>query len=197
MNTGVLLLLTAASACAAGCGPSHEPKIHAQVPATNTPSGSAPAERSVLAPGPCGDAADVRDGVLAEELIRRVNVLRQAGTGCGPLGARPAATPLEKSTALTCAARLQARDMSERGFFSHRNPDGLGSADRARRAGFVGASGESLAWGQATAEDVVTSWQRSPEHCRNMLNPRWQWTGTAHYVAATGRTFWVQTFGTR
>lgn len=75
------------------------------------------------------------------------------GEGLSPqeaarLGKRP---PLAFHAALLASARAHAQDMQTRSFFTHVNPEGLGPAERARRAGYAGfrmseniAAGSSL-----------------------------------------------------
>jgi uncharacterized protein YkwD len=132
---------------------------------------------------------------LAEALVNRVNQVRAAGADCGSFGHMAKAAPLRASAALSCSARLHSEDMALRGYFSHRNPDGQEPQARARAAGFRSAASENIAWGQATPEEVVAAWLRSPDHCKTMLDPRWSLTGAAHRRTEAGRTFWTQAFG--
>lgn len=63
------------------------------------------------------------------------------------LGKRP---PLAFHAALLASARAHAQDMHTRGFFAHVNPEGLGPAERARRAGYAGfRMGENIAAGSS------------------------------------------------
>lgn len=77
--------------------------------------------------------------------------------------------PLALSTALTAAARAHARDMFERGYFSHVTPEGLTPPDRLDRAGIpYGVMGENL----ALAPDVTIAHDglmNSPGHRANIL----------------------------
>jgi hypothetical protein len=69
-----------------------------------------------------------------QELVQYLNFAREAGLACGSNDPVQAG-PLVVSPALRCAARLHSRDMSERGFFDHVNPDGVGPEERMRQAG--------------------------------------------------------------
>jgi hypothetical protein len=90
------------------------------------------------------------------------------------------------------AARLHSADMSDRGFFDHTNPDGLTPNDRAVVQGYTLGVGENIAYGHATARDVVLDWMASPGHCRNLLSGAVDFgVGTA--VSAT--PYYTQEFG--
>ena len=57
-------------------------------------------------------------------------------------------------------------------------------------------SGENIAFGPQSAEEVVAGWLGSPGHCANIMGPRFQEIGVG--VASgrkRGRIYWVQTFG--
>ena len=84
----------------------------------------------------CEPVADWNPAADAEEqqLLQFLNFARESGFACDADQALPAA-PLEVSPELRCAARLHSRDMSERAFFDHVNPDGVGPEERMRQAG--------------------------------------------------------------
>lgn len=88
---------------------------------------------------------DAESAEAEHELFRFLNFARESALGCAEQAAGPL-PPLALKPELRCAARLHARDMSERGFFDQVNPDGVGPEDRMRRAGasFAVAS-ESIA----------------------------------------------------
>lgn len=76
-------------------------------------------------------------------------------------------------------ARARAKDMAERAYFSHTNPDGIGPNLLIEQAGYDLPSWysskrdannvESIAAGFATAEDVVKGWRGSDGHRRHIL----------------------------
>jgi len=81
--------------------------------------------------------------------------------------------PLSDDRRLQRAAQAHARDMGERDFFAHSDPDGGEADDRIRAAGYDGqTTGENLAWGsgiEATPARIVESWMESPGHRANVL----------------------------
>jgi uncharacterized protein YkwD len=135
--------------------------------------------------------ADVRSRV-----VELVNDARSRSRRCGK--ERFAAVPaLRASAQLDKAALGHARDMARKGFFDHRAPDGSQPWDRVKRAGYrPRISGENIAYGPESAEEVVEGWLDSPGHCANIMEPRFKEIGVGVATSARrGRIYWVQTFG--
>ena len=106
---------------------------------------------------------------------------------------------------LSAAARLHSRDMVDRQYFSHTEPDGSTLVSRVRAAGYLdGASrwkvGEILAWGSgayASPRAIVRAWMRSPGHREQLLTPDYRDIGIGLnarapvVVPAAGATYTV------
>ena len=105
---------------------------------------------------------------------------------------------LKVESHLELAAQKHAEDMANRNFFDHVNPDGLAPTDRIRNSGYPmtgsWATGENIAKGQPTAQDVMNSWMNSPGHKANILSSNFKELGVGHYVK-NGTHYWVQNFG--
>ena len=80
---------------------------------------------------------------------------------------------------LAAVARAHSRDMRDRGFVNHTNPDGEEPADRAEAAGLDCAPGENIYQAPrgaladseaALADHVVRSWLDSPGHRETLLD---------------------------
>jgi hypothetical protein len=117
------------------------------------------------------------------ELFRFLTFARESGFACAGEAAERL-PPLFMSPELRCAARLHSRDMIERAFFDHVNPDGVGPEDRMRRAGasFAVAS-ESIAR-NVEMIDVDVPYQAVAElfaedesACKNLADPRFEAVG--------------------
>ena len=71
------------------------------------------------------------------------------------------------------AATAHARDMTNRGYFSHDSPGGPNGDDfvaRSRAAGCqMTAGAENIANGQQSEAEVIEAWKNSTGHRRNML----------------------------
>lgn len=85
--------------------------------------------------------------------------------------AKAGVKPLKIDTTIVVVARAHSKDMWERGYFSHTNPDGLSPFDRMEKGGvkFLTA-GENLALAPTT-ETAHQGLMNSPGHRRNILDP--------------------------
>ncbi|KAB8161550.1 CAP domain-containing protein [Streptomyces sp. 3MP-14] len=102
--------------------------------------------------------------------------------------------PLRLDAGLTNVALAHSRDMAQRGYFDHTDPDGRTPWDRAAAAGVSGMGGENIAMGQPDAQSVVDAWMNSEGHRANILNCDFTTMGLgAHF--ADGGPWWTQTFG--
>jgi uncharacterized protein YkwD len=144
------------------------------------------------------DAVAGRDSnaTVRERVIDLVNAARSKSRRCGS-ERYAAAPPLRASRKLDDAAAGHARDMARGNFFDHRGRGGSQPRDRVLRAGYeFRLTGENIAFGPETAEEVVAGWLDSPGHCANIMEPRFEHIGVG---LATGRKrnriYWVQTFG--
>ncbi|MBI5366951.1 MAG: CAP domain-containing protein [Planctomycetes bacterium] len=98
--------------------------------------------------------------------------------------------PLSYEPRLGVAAAEHARDMLERGYFSHIAPDrARATVDRrAAAAGFVSdLVGENLAEGENSPAEIFDAWRDSLGHHKNLVEPRFRMVG----FGRAGR-FWVQ-----
>ena len=153
---------------------------------------------AVLSSTVSADAVVARDSgaAIRARVVELVNAARSHGRRCGS-ERFAAAPPLHASGKLDDAAAEHARDMARRKFFEHRGSDGSEPRDRVARAGYESRlTGENIALGPESAEEVVAGWLDSPGHCANIMEARFQDIGVA--VASgkkRGQVYWVQTFG--
>jgi uncharacterized protein YkwD len=145
-------------------------------------------------PPPAAQAPGVAARVLA-----LVNEARAQPRQCGSQSFG-AAGPLVLNAQLNEAARAHAQEMARFGFMEHEGRDGSTPADRASHAGYRWRSiGENIASGQTTPERVMQDWLKSPVHCANIMEPRFNEMGLAYSVntATEGGIYWAQSFGRR
>jgi uncharacterized protein YkwD len=135
--------------------------------------------------------ADVRTRV-----VELVNAARGKSRTCGKERFDPAPS-LVVSQKLNEAAAGHARDMARRKYFEHRGSDGSQPKDRVLRAGYHSRlTGENIAFGPESAEEVVAGWLASPGHCENIMDPRFQNIGVGLATGKKrGQIYWVQNFG--
>jgi uncharacterized protein YkwD len=136
-----------------------------------------------------GDATAVSARVL--ELV---NAAREEPRQCGRKRFA-AARPLTLSGKLTEAASRQARDMASQHTLDHRGSDGSQPGERLSSTGYRWqAMGENIAAGQPNADAVVAAWLESPEHCTNLMEPRFTEMGVAFELTPSEQPaiYWAQ-----
>ena len=99
---------------------------------------------------------------------------------------------------LAAVARAHSRDMINRRFFDHTNPDGLSPFDRMRAAGIrYKTAAENIAYGQRTPEAVMNAWMNSSGHRANILNANVKEIGVGAVADSSGTIYWTQEFVAR
>jgi len=154
------------------------------VAAPSVPSGST--ARAAIEP----DAAPA----LAARALQLINDVRSRGARCGEHSFAPA-PPVTLSGTLAGVAFGHAADMAEHGYFEHEDLAGQSPADRVRAVGYrEKLVGENIAYGPQTVEEVVQGWLDSPDHCENIMDPRFAEMGIGYAAGRTSRRglYWVQ-----
>jgi uncharacterized protein YkwD len=151
----------------------------------------------LVAAAPFDPPAQAKAGDVASRVLALVNQARSQPRRCGgqPFAA---AQPLTLNATLTRAASTHAESMARLGYMEHKGRDGSTPAERASRAGYDWRSiGENIAMGQTTPEQVTQDWLRSPEHCANIMEPKFTEMGVAFSVnnGSEGGIYWAQAFG--
>jgi uncharacterized protein YkwD len=145
-----------------------------------------PAEAGVpLPPAPAAAEDAVAPATLMSQVVTRTNQLRNAH-GCGQLSV---------DRELTVASVRQSLYMARTGRFSHVWRDGTTFVARSHAAGYEQPSGENIAWGYQTADEVLSAWMASPSHRENILNCNAHSIGTGVVYAQTGVPYYTQVFG--
>jgi uncharacterized protein YkwD len=123
----------------------------------------------------------------AQQVLQLVNAERSQA-GCGPVQMEPR---------LSAAALAHSQDMADRDYFEHNNPDGNSPAERVRAAGYTWSStGENIAYGYDTPQQVMNGWMSSEGHRENILNCGWVDMGLGIVDNGTEAPYWTQEFGT-
>ena len=122
-----------------------------------------------------------------------INLARAESRQCGS-EYFAAAGPLSASEILQRAALGHAQDMARQHYFEHQGLDGSAPRDRLARLGYNSRmTGENIAYGPESAEEVVAGWLASPGHSANIMDARFQEMGLAYAIDSTRHvTYWVQ-----
>lgn len=137
-------------------------------------------------------------GEVSRRVLQLTNEARAHPRRCGatPYGAAP---PLASSVQLSQVALAYARDMATWGYMNHTGHDGSSPAQRISRSGYRWSEvGENLASGVMTADEVVSGWLGSPEHCANLMDPLYRQVGVGYAVNPHDQrgVYWAMEFGT-
>lgn len=96
--------------------------------------------------------------------------------------------PLSYSDTMQNYARIKSKDMADRGYFDHADPQGKLMVDQMKNDGVkYSAWGENIAYigGQtdpnALAEEFMTNWMNSPGHRKNILSNDFSGIGVGVY----------------
>jgi uncharacterized protein YkwD len=88
--------------------------------------------------------------------------------------------PLQENSKLSEAAYLKAKDMMDKGYFSHQSPEGVTPWYWIKKAGYdYKFAGENLAIGFLDSQEVFNAWMLSLPHQKNVLNPNYKEMGIA------------------
>lgn len=100
--------------------------------------------------------------------------------------------PLTLDAKASAAAQVRAAECARS--FSHTRPDGR-SCFTALKEGGVSyrRAGENIAYGQRTANSVMTDWMNSSSHRANILNSNYTSIGIG-YTVINGTPYWAQFF---
>ena len=117
--------------------------------------------------------------------------------------------PLSLDSQLDRAANLHTDEMVQADKMSHQLPGEAGLGDRVSDSGYNwNYVSENVAAGQATPEEVMSTWMNSPKHQKNILNPKLTHIGVGYDNAPDDRSYdrgntggkdydiyWTQVFG--
>lgn len=144
-----------------------------ETPDTETPDTETPGE----------DDTTQQEHAYVLRIVELVNEER-AKAGLNPL-------TLQKN--VTAAAQVRAVETET--LFSHTRPNGTSFSTALKEAGVsYRGSGENIAWGQKTPEQVMQGWMNSAGHRANILNSKYTSIGVGYHQNAAGVNYWSQLF---
>ncbi len=132
-----------------------------------------------------GDNSDNQGGsedAWTKQVVDLVNAER-AKAGLGALSIHNGAAN---------AAQVRANEIITS--FSHTRPNGSSFSTALKEAGVsYTSSGENIAYGQRSPQEVMNQWMNSAGHRANILNPQFTSIGVGH-VQRNGVDYWTQLF---
>ena len=107
--------------------------------------------------------------------------------------AKAGLSPVTADTSIQAAAQVRAKEIEKS--FSHTRPDGSSfSTALTQQDVTYRGSGENIAWGQKTPEQVMNGWMNSDGHRANILNKNFTKIGVGYHQNASGTNYWTQLF---
>lgn len=90
------------------------------------------------------------------------------------------------------AAQAHANYMAREGIMGHIGSGGSTMSQRIKASGYKACfAAENVAYGQSTAQEVMTAWMNSPGHRRNILDGRASQAAVASSIDGAGRVYWA------
>ncbi|WP_394924465.1 CAP domain-containing protein [uncultured Robinsoniella sp.] len=152
-----------------------------EAPETNAPETNAPETNAPETSAPETDGS--QDVSAAKKVADLVNQER----------AKAGLAPLEVKVNLQAAAQVRAKEIEKS--FSHTRPNGSSfSTVLAENGVDYRGSGENIAWGQRSPEEVMNGWMNSEGHRANILNKNFKYIGVGYHVNSNGTGYWTQLF---
>lgn len=125
---------------------------------------------------------DSSQGDYASQVVALVNAER----------AKYGLSALKVDSRVQQAAQVRAKETVQS--FSHTRPNGSSFSTALTEAGVsYTRSGENIAYGQSTPQQVVQAWMNSPGHRANILNESFTTIGVG-YTVSGGTAYWAQLF---
>jgi uncharacterized YkwD family protein/spore coat assembly protein SafA len=104
-------------------------------------------------------------------------------------------SPLTFDPELSRVARIKSQDMIDKKYFSHTSPTYGSPFDMMQKFGLrFSAAGENIAYGQKTAQEVMTTWMNSAGHRANILSEAYTHIGIGVAKMYNGTLYWTQMF---
>ena len=126
---------------------------------------------------------DESDNAFIQQVVTLVNQER----------AKAGLSPVKADVSVQAAAQVRAKEIETS--FSHTRPDGSSFSTALTQQGVTyRGSGENIAWGQKTPEQVMNGWMNSDGHRANILNKNYTTIGVGLYQNASGTNYWTQLF---
>ena len=164
-----------------------DPPDYNQPETPGTPDGSQPEN-----PG-TPDNNQPENPSVPDTDTENANFVRQVVNLVNQERAKAGLSPVTADTSIQAAAQVRAKEIEKS--FSHTRPDGSSFSTALTQQGVTyRGSGENIAWGQKTPEQVMNGWMNSDGHRANILNKNFTKIGVGYHQNASGTNYWTQLF---
>lgn len=134
-------------------------------------------------PAPSNNDDSKNNSSFGNQVLQLVNVERS----------KAGLSKLTMDSTLSAAAQKRAVEIETS--FSHTRPNGTKFSTVLAEYGIsYRTSGENLAYGQRSPEEVVNGWMNSPGHRANILNGNFNKIGIGVHQGSNGTIYWSQLF---
>lgn len=148
-------------------------------PASPNPGGSGLPDIGV----PSQPSVDESNSSFVSQVVALVNEER----------AKAGLSPLSVDSSVAAAASTRAKEIETS--FSHTRPDGSSFSTALTQNGVsFRSSGENIAYGQRTPQEVMKGWMNSQGHRANILNKDFTTIGVGYHQNSAGTGYWTQLF---
>lgn len=147
----------------------------------------------IIFPGNNNNSQNNSQGSTSADTSSNTAYIRQIVNLVNEERAKAGLSPVTESSALSKAAYTRAQEISRN--FSHTRPNGSYFSSILQQNGLSYIStGENIAYGQRTAQEVMNGWMNSASHRANILNPNYTTIGVGFYQGSNGTNYWSQLF---
>lgn len=146
--------------------------------------------RDLLSKWNCGNLPEVEKPEVQDQAyaygLRITELVNEHRTAAG-------LSPVTYSAKISKAAQVRAVEIEKS--FSHTRPDGRYFSTVFAEHGITYRySGENIAWGQKSPEEVVNAWMNSAGHRANIMNAKFKELGVGYRQNAKGVKYFTQLF---
>jgi uncharacterized protein YkwD len=159
-------------------------------PATPTPTNpNPPAVSSAITAGNSCNLPNFQSDVMAA-----MNAARSQARSCGSK-AFAAAPAVRWNDKLFAASAGHSADMAATNNMSHTGSDGSKFWQRTAKQGYTTSTGENIAYGYSSVQDVMQGWIKSAGHCENIMNPGANDVAVACVRSSDSTPYWTMVLG--
>jgi uncharacterized protein YkwD len=168
-----------------------EPVVDPTSPPVNPPANppvNPPASSAITVANSCALPS------FQSDVMAAMNAARSQARNCGAK-AYAAAPAVRWNDKLFAASAGHSADMAARNNMSHIGSDGSEFWDRTKKQGYTTATGENVAYGYGSVQDVMQGWVKSAGHCENIMKSTANDVAVACVRSSNSTPYWTMLLG--